>query len=94
MKAKADIGSSEGNQAFAAMSKKKGRFGKFGPRNKRRNMDKVRCFGCNELGHYKRDYPKSGKDKRKKEEVHITNISEELDTKKSKKEEAKDLYYD
>ena len=37
---------------------KKGRFEKFGPQNKRRNMDQVRCFGCNELGHYKRDFPK------------------------------------
>ena len=50
-------GSRKENQAYATMSRKKGRFGKFGPQNKRRNMDKVRCFGCNELGHYKRDCP-------------------------------------
>ena len=94
LKAKADIGSSEGNQAFAAISKKKGRLGKFGPHNKRRNMDKVRCFGCIELGHYKRDFPKFKKDKRKREEAHISDMREELDAKKSKKEEARDLYYD
>ena len=41
LKAKADTGPSEGNHAFAAISRQKGRFGKFGPQNKRRNMDKV-----------------------------------------------------
>ena len=56
-------------------------------------MDKVRCFGCNELGHYKRDCPKSRKDKRKKEEAHVTDIREEPTAEKSKKEEARDLYY-
>ena len=33
LKAKSVIGSSEGNQAFASMSRKKGIFGKFGPHN-------------------------------------------------------------
>ena len=94
LKAKVDTGLSEGNQAFAAISRKKGRFGKFGPHNKRRNMDKVQCFGFNELGHYKRDCPKSEKDKRKKEEVHVIDKREEPDAEKSKKEEAKYLYYD
>ena len=41
MEAKVDTGSSERNQAFATISRKKGRFGTFGPQNKRRNMDKV-----------------------------------------------------
>ena len=41
-KSKSEIGSIEGNQALASISRKKGRFGKFGPRNKRINMDKVR----------------------------------------------------
>ena len=54
-------------------------------------MDKAQCFGCNDLGHYKRDCPKFRKDKRKKEEAHIR---EEPDAKKSKKEEARDLHYD
>ena len=34
-------GSKEENQAFAAMSGKKGRFGKFGPQNKNRNVGKA-----------------------------------------------------
>ena len=89
LKAKVDTISSEENQALVAMSRKKGRFGKFGAQNKRRNMDKVQCFRCNELGHYKRDCPKSGKDKRKKEEAHITEEREKPDAKKSKKEKRK-----
>ena len=32
LKAKTDTGSSEGNQAFATMSREKGRFKKFGPK--------------------------------------------------------------
>ena len=91
LKAKVVTGSSEGNQTLVATSRKKGRFGKFGPQN---NMDKARCFGCDELGHYKRDCPKSEKDKRNKEEAHISKIREEPDAKKSKKEEARDLHYD
>ena len=92
LKSKFGKGSRQGNQAFAAIFRKKGRFRKFGPQNKRRNMDKVRCFGCNELGNYKRVCPTSRKDKRKKEEAHVTDMREEPDTKKSKKEEARDLY--
>ena len=57
-------------------------------------MVKVHCFGCNELGNYKMDCPKSRKDKSKKEEDHVTAEREEPDAKKSKKEEAKDIYYD
>ena len=57
-------------------------------------MDNVRCFGCDELGHYKRDFPKSGNCKRKKEEAHVMYEREEPDAKISKKEEARDLYYD
>ena len=53
LKSKSNAGSSEGNQAFATISRKKGRFRKFGPQNKRRNMEKVRFFGCNEHRHYK-----------------------------------------
>ena len=67
----------------------KGRFSKFGPQKKRRNMDKIRCYG---LGYYKKDCP--NKDKRKKEEAHVTREIEEPNSKKPKKEEVKDLYYD
>ena len=42
LKAKVDMGSNEENQAYATMSRRKGRFGKFGPQKKRRNMDKIR----------------------------------------------------
>ena len=49
------------------MSGKKGRFGKFGPQNKKKSVDKARCFGCNDFGHYKRDCPKFRKDKKKKD---------------------------
>lgn len=93
LKAKVDTRPTEKNHAFSASYRKKGRFEKFGPQNKRRNMDNIRCFGCNQLGHYKRNCPKYGKDKRKKEKSHVTNEREEPDAKKSKKEEAKDLYY-
>ena len=57
-------------------------------------MDKVRCFGCNELGNYKIDCPKFEKDKRKREEAHVSDMREEPNANKSKKEEAEDLYYD
>ena len=68
------------------MSMKKGRFGKFGPQNTKINVDKARCFGCNDLGHYKQDCPRLRKDKGKKEEAHLTNEREEPNAKKSKKE--------
>ena len=42
LKANADTGPSEENHAFAASYRKKGRFRKFGPQNKRRNMENVR----------------------------------------------------
>ena len=57
-------------------------------------MDKVRCFGCNELGNYKRDCPKSEKDKRKREEAHVSDMREEPNANKSKKEEVKYIFYD
>ena len=41
LKAKADTGPSEGNHAFAAISRQKGRFGKFGHQKKIRNMNKI-----------------------------------------------------
>jgi len=73
LKAKDDVGSKE--QAFTAMAKRKGKFGKFGPQRKgKRDMSKIQCFGCQEYGHYKRDCHKFKKDNnmRKREEAHVT----------------------
>ena len=67
------------------MSRRKVIFGNFCPRKKRRNMDKIQCYGCNELGHYKKDCPKSNKDKRKKEEAHVAREKEEPNSNKPKK---------
>lgn len=92
LKAKTNVGSNEQNQAYAAMSKGKGKFGKFGPQKKRKNLAKVFSFGCQEYGHYKRDCPKIKRNNKIKEEAHITEV-EELETKKMK-EEVRDLYYD
>lgn len=72
LKAKDDVGSKE--QEFATMAKRKGKFKKFGPRRTiNRDMSKVQFFGCQEYGHYKRDFSKSKKEnnkKRKREEAH------------------------
>ena len=57
-------------------------------------MEKVWCFGCNELGHYKIYCPKYEKDKRKREEAHVLEMREETYAKKSKQEEARDIHYD
>lgn len=76
------------------MTRRKGKFGKFSPQKKRKNMDKVRCYGCQELGQYRRECPKRSKDKRDSEEAHITEEEKEPESKKLKNEEVKDLYYD
>ena len=96
LKEKSDVGSSEQNQAYATMTKRKGKFGKFGPLKKKRNKAKIQCYGCQEYGHYKRDCPKikKGNNKREREEVHITEAVEEAENKKYKKKEVKYLYYD
>jgi len=54
------------------MIRRKGNFGKFGPPKKRKNMDKIRCYGHHELGNYIRDCPNHSNDKRNREEAHIT----------------------
>ena len=59
-----------------------------------RRKEETWFYGSNELGHYKKDCPKSNKEKRKKEDAHATKEVEELDSKKPKKEEVKDIYYD
>lgn len=94
LKEKSDVGPNEQTQAYATMAKRKGKFGKFGPQKQKKNMAKVQCYGCQEYGHYKRDYPKLKKDhnKRGREEAHI--IEEVEDAEKRKSEEVKYLYYD
>ena len=69
------------------MTKRKGKFGKFGPQKKKKNMAKIQCYGCQEYGHYMRDYPKLKKDNKKirREEAHITEEVEEAKNKKSKR---------
>ena len=89
------MGSKE--QEFATMAKKKGKFDKFGSqRTKNKDMPKIQCFGCQEYGNYKRNFPKLKKDnnnKKKREESHITQEVKE-EGKKQKKEDPADLYYD
>ena len=94
VKAKSDVGPSEQVQAFAAMAKRKGKFGKFGPQKKKIDMSKIQCYGCREYGHYKRNCPKLKKDNKSKEriEAHITEEVDEPNEKKSKKEGI-DLHY-
>ena len=88
------MGAGEKNQAYAAMTRRKGKFGKSDSWKKKRNMSKIQCYGCQEYEQYKRDCPKVKKDnKRGREEAHITKEPEEDEKKKSKKEEVRDLYY-
>lgn len=98
MKAKSNVGSNEQFQAYDAMAKRKGKFGKFDPRKKKKiNMSKIQCYECNAYGHFKRNCPKLKKDNKKRNErneAHVTEEMEESEKKKSKKEEVKDLYYD
>lgn len=84
--------SNERSQAFIIRTKKlkKGRFGKS---KKKIDMSKIQCLGCNEYEHFKRDCPNK-KDNKTKErsEPHIVE-EKEGPQKKSKGEDAKDLYY-
>jgi len=66
------------------LSKRKQRFERFG--KKRKNMVKVRCYGCHNFGHYRKDCPNR---KRGREEDYSTKEVKEPETKKRKKEEAK-----
>ena len=88
IKEKSDLGSNEKTQAFFSMAKRKGKFWKFGRQKRKNNMSKIQCYGYQEYGHYKRDYPKINKDtnKRGREEAHITKEVEDA--------KVNDLYYD
>ena len=46
LKAKSYMSTGEQNQPYAAMTKRKGKFGKFGPQKKKKNMAKIQCYGC------------------------------------------------
>jgi len=94
LKAKVDVEPNEQNQAYPAVTRRKGKFGKFGPQKKMKNMDKVRCYGCQELGHYRRDCPKRSKGKRNREDAHIIEEVKDPKSKKCKNEEVKGFYYD
>jgi len=78
------------------MARRRGKVGKFGPQKKNKNLAKVQCYGYQEYGNYKRDFPQLKKDnnKRGREESHITEEVEEAEKKKSKKEGVKYIYYD
>lgn len=74
------------------MTMRKG--GKSSSRKKKRDMAKIQCYGCQEYRHYKGDCPKTKKDNDKRvREAHITKEVEEVEKKKLKKEEVRDLYY-
>lgn len=69
-----------------SVTRRKGKFGKFDPRKKKKNMAKERCYSCQKLGHYRRNCPKR---KRGGEEAHISEEVKEPETNKLKKEEEK-----
>ena len=72
LKTKFDVGVGEQSQAYATMTRRKGRSGNFGSWKKKRDMSEIQCYGCQEYRHYKRDCPKVKKDnKRGREEAHI-----------------------
>jgi len=84
LKAKSDVGSNEQTQAYVAIVKMKGKFGKSCPQKRKKNMEKVQFYG---YGHYKILFPKLKKDdnKRGRKKSHITEEVEEAKKKKSKK---------
>ena len=94
-KAKSNVGSNEQVQTYASMARIKG---KFDPRKKKKiDMSKIKCYECNEYGHFKRNCPKLKKENKKKNKIkqaHDTEEVEESEKKKSKEEEVKDHYFD
>lgn len=60
LKAKNDVGSNEQTQAYVAMTRRKGKFGKFEPQKKfqkKIDMSNIQCYECNEYGHFKSNCP-------------------------------------
>jgi len=74
LKAKFDVGVGEKNQAYATMTKRKGKFGKFGPPKKKKNMAKIQCYGCQELGTIEEIVLSSIRTIRKEEEKKTTSL--------------------
>jgi len=52
LKEKNEEGSNKKVQAFAAMARRKGKFGRFDPQKKnKKDMSKIQCYGCHKYGH-------------------------------------------
>ena len=68
------------------VTKRKGKFGKFDPPKKKKNMAKEIFYGCQKFGHYRRDCTKFNRDN---EEAHFTKEVKEHVTKTLEKEEEK-----
>ena len=85
-KAKSDVGPSEQVQAFVAMARRKGKFGKFGPQKKKKmDMSKIQRYGCQKYGHFKRDCLKLKKDNKKRKEGNEAHVTEEVEEPEKKK---------
>lgn len=71
----------EENVALASKGPSQGQ----GEQQKKKDLSKVKCFGCGELGHYSTKCPLRKKDKEEKRDQHA--ISTEIDRLSSRLEE-------
>jgi len=79
LKAKNDVGSNEKTQAFIAMARKKGKFGRLEPRKKfqkKIDMSKIQCYECNEYGKFNRNFTKLNKGNKKRKEISEAHVTE------------------